>query len=180
MWMRGPVFGRCRTRQMDLLKSVEREVRGTEGKCDMLFWFGWMGGLLEVRRRSGETLMRVGRGRLFGQPVVIDVNAHVTSSLGNTTYFVEILPVTLTTVPASRHGTHNSLPRFPVTFSLPTCFASLTTHIPQGASVARFNRRFAKEVSVRRGRDICGWPLNRTASENCHRRLRVAQFGLSI
>ncbi|KAI0271093.1 hypothetical protein BGY98DRAFT_937153 [Russula aff. rugulosa BPL654] len=102
MWMRGPVFGRCRTRQMDLLKIFERDVRGTEGKCDMLFWFGWMGGLLEVRVPEwGDA----------DESVVIGVNAHVTSSLGNMTYFVEILPTT--SLPASRHGTHDSLPIVP-------------------------------------------------------------------
>jgi hypothetical protein len=67
--MGGPVFGRCRrcATQKDLLKNFEREVRETERKWDMLFWFGWVGRLLEVRRRGRETLGRVGTGRLFGQ-----------------------------------------------------------------------------------------------------------------
>jgi hypothetical protein len=66
MWMRGPVFGRCGATQEDLLKNFEREVRETERKCVMLFWFGWMGRLLEVRRGGRETMGRVGTGRLFG------------------------------------------------------------------------------------------------------------------
>jgi len=74
--MRGPVFGWCGATQKDLLENFEREVRETERKCVVFFWFGWMGRLLGVRRRGRERLVRAGIGRVSGKMTNTTGNPH--------------------------------------------------------------------------------------------------------
>jgi len=73
-----------------LLKHFEREVRETERKCAVLFWFGWMGRLLEVGRQGWEMLGGAVTGRLFGHTTSTTKRHYIyaKSPLGNTTYFV--------------------------------------------------------------------------------------------